>query len=119
MDKALKAYGRAASYKVPEVLTAATYRIAEIYQDLGLAIYNSERPIRLNEEELEQYDILLEEKAYPFEEKAIEFHELNVSRFADGLQGVWIWKSLEQLKEFLPVRYDKKERNDIVVMEIL
>jgi len=119
MDKALKSYGRAASYKVPEVLTASTYRIAEIYQDLGLAIFNSERPKKLNEEELEQYDLLLEEKAYPFEEKAIEFHEVNVSRFADGLYGVWVWKSLEQLKEFLPVRYNKTERNDVIVMEIL
>jgi len=119
MDKALKSYGRAASYKIPEILTASTYRIAEIYQDLGLAIYNSERPKKLNEEELEQYDILLEEKAYPFEEKAIEFHEVNVSRFADGLYGVWVWKSLEQLKEFLPVRYNKKERNDVIVMDIL
>lgn len=100
MDSALKYYTRAASYRVPEVLTASTYRIAEIYQDLGLAIYNSERPKNLNEEELEQYDILLEEKAYPFEEKAIEFHEVNVSRFADGLYGVWVWKSLQQLKEF-------------------
>ncbi|MFK5914058.1 MAG: hypothetical protein QM484_06770, partial [Woeseiaceae bacterium] len=119
MDQALKYYGNAASYGVSEVLTASTYRIAEIYQDLGLAIYNSERPKKLNEEELEQYDILLEEKAYPFEEKAIEFHEVNVSRFADGLYGVWVWKSLEQLKEFLPVRYNKKERNDVIVMEIL
>ncbi len=119
MDAALKTYGRAASYGVPEVLTASTYRIAEIYQDLGLAIYNSERPKKLNEEELEQYDVLLEEKAYPFEEKAIEFHEVNVSRFADGLYGVWVWKSLEQLKAFLPVRYDKKERSDVIVMEIL
>jgi len=119
MDKALKAYGRAASYKISEVLTASTYRIAEIYQDLGLAIYNSERPKKLNEEELEQYDLLLEETAYPFEEKAIEFHEINVSRFADGLYGVWVWKSLEQLKEFLPVRYNKTERSDVIVMEIL
>jgi len=119
MDKALKSYGRAASYKVPEVLTASTYRIAEIYQDLGLAIFNSERPKKLNEEELEQYDLLLEETAYPFEEKAIEFHEINVSRFADGLYGVWVWKSLEQLKEFLPVRYNKTERSDVIVMEIL
>jgi len=119
MDRALKAYSRAASYQVAEVLTASTYRIAEIYQDLGFAIYNSQRPENLNEEELEQYDVLLEEQAYPFEEKAIEFHEINVSRFADGLYGAWVWKSLEQLKEFLPVRYNKKERNDVVVMEIL
>ncbi|MCW9014763.1 MAG: tetratricopeptide repeat protein [Gammaproteobacteria bacterium] len=118
MDQALKAYGETAAYQVPEVLTAATFRIAEIYQDLGLAIYNSERPPKLNEEELEQYDILLEEQAYPFEEKAIEFHEINVKRIAEGYYGVWVRKSLEQLKELLPVRYAKKERNDEIVETI-
>ncbi len=118
MDLALKAYGQAASYKVPEVLTASTFRIAEIYQDLGLAIYNSERPTSLKGEELEQYDVLLEEQAYPFEEKAIEFHEVNVSRLADGLDVVWIWKSLDQLKELLPVRYNKQERYHAVARQI-
>lgn len=118
MDEALKMYTRAAAYKIPEVLTASTYRIAAIYQDLGVAIYNSERPKQLSEEELEQYDILLEEKAYPFEEKAIEFHEINVSRLAEGLDIVWIWKSLEQLKELLPVRYNKLEKTDPQVITI-
>lgn len=118
MDKALNAYGRSASYKVPEVLTAATFRIAEIYQDLGLAIFQSERPKKLNEEELEQYDVLLEEQAYPFEEKAIEFHEINIARLGEGLDNVWIWKSLEHLKELLPVRYNKSERSADLVKEI-
>lgn len=118
MDEALKLYTRAAAYKIPEVLTASTYRIAEVYQDLGVAIYNSERPKQLSQEELEQYDVLLEEKAYPFEEKAIEFHEINISRLAEGLDIVWIWKSLEQLRELLPVRYNKQEKSDSLVTTI-
>jgi TolA-binding protein len=118
MDKALKAYGNCAAYEVPEVLTASTYRIAEIYQDLGLAIYNSERPKKLNAEELEQYDVLLEEQAYPFEEKAIEFHEINAGRMSEGFTGVWVQKSLDQLKELLPVRYAKQERREVMVNDI-
>jgi tetratricopeptide (TPR) repeat protein len=118
MDAALRAYGECAAYKVAEVLTAATYRIAEIYQHLGLAIFNSERPKTLSGEELEQYDVLLEEQAYPFEEKAIEFHEINVARISEGFHGVWVMKSFEDLKQLLPVRYAKQERNESVVDEI-
>jgi len=118
MDKALKAYSACAAYQVAEVLTASTYRIAEIYQDLGLAIFNSERPATLNQEELDQYDVLLEEQAYPFEEKAIEFHEINAARISDGLHGVWVRKSLDDLKQLLPVRYAKQERNEHIAKQI-
>ena len=118
MQQALKAYSACAAYQVAEVLTASTYRIAEIYQHLGLAIFNSERPRQLNQEELEQYDVLLEEQAYPFEEKAIEFHEINAVRMSEGLHGVWVQKSFDQLKGLLPVRYAKQEKNESIVNEI-
>ena len=118
MDRALKAYTDCAAYDVAEVLTASTYRIAEIYQHLGLAIYNSERPKNLGQEELEQYDVLLEEQAYPFEEKAIEFHEINAARISEGLHGVWVMKSFDQLKELLPARYAKQETSECIVNEI-
>jgi len=110
MTRALKAYSGTAEFKVAEYITAATFRIAEIYRDMSLAIYNSERPPKLKGEELEQYDVLLEEKAYPFEEKAISFHEVNVKRISTGVTGIWVQKSLEQLKELFPVRYAKQEK---------
>jgi cellulose synthase operon protein C len=119
MLKAIKVFNQAAAYNVPEVLTAATFRIAEIYQDLGFAIYHSERPKELNEEELEQYDVLIEDLAFPFEDKAIEFHEINIKRISEGYFDVWVKKSLSHLKELLPVRYTKEERGYRVVEEIL
>lgn len=115
MHRAIKAYRRAASYKQAEMLAASTYRIAEIYRDFAQAIYNSEKPENLTATEQKEYTALLQKKAAPFEEKAIEFHEINVSRFADGLNEVWLWKSLERLKEFLPERYNRKERSDDTV----
>ena len=57
--------------------TAANYEIAELYHALSKDLYASERPAELNTDELEQYDILLEEQAFPFEEEAIELHEKN------------------------------------------
>ncbi|MGB6352572.1 MAG: tetratricopeptide repeat protein, partial [Steroidobacteraceae bacterium] len=84
MEAALKAYEQAADYQVAEVTTAATFESAELYRQLGKDLMSSERPKNLNKDELEQYDVLLEEQAFPFEEKAIKLHEVNAARTKDG-----------------------------------
>ena len=76
----------------------------------------SQRPGDLSEEELEQYDILLEEQAFPFEEKAIEIHTSNADRTKDGFYDQWIKKSIELLAELQPVRYQKPEKTQIYAL---
>jgi len=71
----------------------------------------SERPPGLAGEALEQYDILLEEQAYPFEEQAIALHETNIARMDNGLYDSWIEKSLQQLARLVPAQYAKLERS--------
>ncbi len=110
MQKALKSYATVLSYQIAELSTAATYQVAEIYHDFALGLLNSQRPKGLGDEELEQYDILLEEQAYPFEEKSIEIHSSNTIRTKDGIYDKWIKNSLKVLAEFEPIRYAKKER---------
>lgn len=110
MERVLKAYERAVDYDVAGVTTAATWHIAEVYRDLAKALMDSSRPRNLSPEELEQYEILLEEQAYPFEEKAIEIHEANLRRTVDGVYDEWVIKSLQQLEILMPVRYAKHER---------
>lgn len=112
MDKVLGAYTAAADYGVAEVTTAATFHIAEIYADFGRALLESERPGKLDEEAAEQYELMLEEEAFPFEEKAIALHELNVQRTAKGLYDDWIKRSFAALAKLLPARYAKTERQD-------
>jgi hypothetical protein len=109
MEEALAAYGKAADYGVADVTTAANYEIAELYHALSRDLFASERPAGLSALELEQYDLLLEEQAYPLEEEAIELHEVNAARTADGLYDEWVQKSIEQLATLLPVRYAKTE----------
>jgi hypothetical protein len=58
---------------------------------------------------LEQYEILLEEQAYPFEEKAIEIHEVNAQRAWQGVYDQWVQSSLKSLQTLLPGRYLKPE----------
>jgi TolA-binding protein len=115
MKTALTEYGKAADYGVAEITTAANYEIAELYHSLSKDLFASERPRELSKEELEQYDILLEEQAYPFEEEAIELHEVNAARTAEGIYDQWVRKSLAALAELMPVRYAKPEIGETVV----
>lgn len=112
MQKAVKLFGRASVYGIPQMSTEATFAIADIYNDFSKALLVSERPKHLNKDELEQYEILLEDKAFPFEEKAIEFHEINMAHTKEGIYNDWIKKSYEQLKILFPVRYQRKAKLD-------
>lgn len=115
MQQVLRAYSVAADYGVSEVATTATYRTAEIYSDFGKALLDSQRPKGLSKDELEQYNVLLEEQAYPFEEKAIELHEINARRVGDGLYDEWVRKSFVALGKLRPVRYGKSEKGEEVI----
>lgn len=115
MQLALNAYKHAADYGVAEVTTAATFQIGEIYRDLAKQLMESQRPGGLSPEELEQYDMLLEEQAFPFEEKAIEMHETNAGRVADGVYDQWVRSSFSVLTKLLPVRYAKAERAEVFI----
>jgi TolA-binding protein len=115
MKELLGAYGTAADYGVAEVATAATYHTASVYQDFSKALLKSERPKGLRGEELEQYNVLLEEQAYPFEEKAIELHKINVRRLREGIYDQWVRKSIASLGQLLPVQFAKSERGEEVI----
>lgn len=112
MEKALDAYTAALDYGISEITTAATYHIAEIYHEFSRELLDSQRPKGLSNEELEQYNILLEEQAYPFEEKAITAHEDNIQHVREGIYDTWVNKSYSQLAELLPVRYAKSEKSE-------
>jgi len=118
MEAALKAYEQAADYQVADVTTAATFESAELYRQLGKDLMSSERPKKLSKEELEQYDVLLEEQAFPFEEKAIKLHEVNAARTKDGTYDEWVQKSFAALAQLNPGRYGKAEIGEQLVESI-
>ena len=109
LDVALKAYKDAADYRVGEVTAAATFEMAELYRTLGKDVMASERPKGLSRDEREQYDTLLEEQAFPFEEQAIELHGVNAARVRDGYFDDAVRRSFAALAEFKPARYGKTE----------
>ena len=109
LKKAVDSYEKVASFGVEEFATQSTHRIGEIYAVLAKSLMDSERPKGLSELELEQYNFLLEEQAFPFEEQAIAFYTINVERAWTGSRTEWIKASYQSLAELLPARFGKQE----------
>jgi tetratricopeptide (TPR) repeat protein len=118
MKTAIDKYNKLIDYEVSEVTAAATYQLAEIYFHFSRALMESERPDGLNELELEQYNLVLEEQAYPFEEKAIDVHEKNIELLSIGIYNKWIDKSIEKLAVLMPARYAKSEQENTFVKSL-
>lgn len=111
MKAAIDAFGKLVDYEVGEVTSAAGFYLAEIYYHFSRALMESERPGDLNAEELEQYELALEEQSYPFEEKSITVHEKNIELISLGIYNKWIDKSIERLAKLVPARYAKYEES--------
>jgi cellulose synthase operon protein C len=115
MKTATQEFGKLLEYEVGEVSAAATYYLAEIYAHFSKALMESERPEGLSPLEMEQYELAIEEQAYPFEEQAIDIHEKNIKLITVGIYNVWVDKSMQKLAEFMPARYAKPEEASSVV----
>lgn len=109
MRSALAAFEKLIDYGVAEVTAAATFYMAEVYNEFSRALKDSERPSDLSDAELLDYDDILEEEAYSFEERAIEVHEKNLELISNGIFNEWIEKSLARLAVSVPGRYAKHE----------
>ena len=109
MDVALKSFEDLVGYQVAEVTAAATFYIAEIYFDFSESLVDSERPSGMSDAEKIEYELVIEEEAYPFEERAIDVHEENFELLAAGIYNPWIQNSLDKLADLMPGRYAKSE----------
>lgn len=112
MDDTLVAMEGLVSYEVAEVTAAATYYIAEVYLEFSASLLESERPEGMSAAEANAYELVLEEEAYPFEERGIEVHEANFELLASGIYNSWVQKSLDDLAELMPGRYAKRETSE-------
>jgi tetratricopeptide (TPR) repeat protein len=109
MDATIDAMDRLVDYEIADVTAAATYYLGETYSDFSRSLVQSERPTDLKPDELEEYELALDEEAFPFEEQAIEVHEKNMELLHAGVYNEWTQKSLARLTELMPGRYKKNE----------
>lgn len=115
MQKALDAYAKTAAIGVAEFTTASNYQIAEIYRRLAADLMASERPKGLNELELEQYGLLLEDQATPFEDKALDLYIANANLAKQNIFDDSVRKSFAALAKLSPGRYNKHEQPETYV----
>lgn len=112
LQQAIRRLDQAAGYGFAEITTAATYALGDLYRDFARDLIESERPRDLDELELEQYELLLEEQAFPFEEQAIGYHETNLRRIANGVYDRWVKESYRALEKMVSGRYSKVEQQE-------
>lgn len=110
LQTAIRQYEQAQQFGIAEVTSEATYAIAELYRTLARDMLESEPPSELNDLQRQQYTMLLEEQAYPFEEEAISLHQQNHALIEDRLWNPWIDKSLQSLAEIYPARYSRESQ---------
>jgi hypothetical protein len=111
MKAAKDGFEKLLSYEVGDVTAAATYYLAEMYFNFNRSLMESERPDGMSTLEKEQYELALEDQAYPFEEKTIQIHEKNMELLAQGVFSSWTEKSIEKLAKLVPARYAKYEES--------
>ncbi len=110
MEQAVVGLAKAAEYGFADVSTSALNELGNLYLDFAQAILASQRPTELSDEVLAQYQLLLEEQAYPFEEKAITAFENNLAYVRQGLWNPSLAESLAALAQLVPSDYAKQMR---------
>jgi biopolymer transport protein ExbB len=110
LEEVLAAYATAAEWAWPRSPPPPPSTPPRCTRTLAARCCSRSAPQKLNKAELEQYDVMLEEQAFPFEEKAIELFETNARRTRSGLYDSWVQRSLAALAQLKPVRYGKTER---------
>ena len=112
MAHAVDRLNKVRGYAQQQTITEATFKIADLYAKFGKALLASQRPKGLSGDELEQYELLLEEQAIPFEDKAIEFHTLNTQFVKQGVYDRWVKNSFEVLAKLVPAHYNRVEKHE-------
>lgn len=110
LDLVLAKLGESAAFPYPDTLAASLYYAGEAFEEMKTAILESERPKGLSAEELEQYQFLLEEKAFPLENRAVELYRKGLAATVkNGIHNEWVDKMYQRLEVLMPTAYQRTE----------
>ncbi len=110
MQQAIQATQQVLAYEDVASVAAATDQMAEIFHQFSISLLQSPRPTNLDELALEEYNLLLEEQATPFEDQAIDWHQRNLKRLHQGQWNDAIAHSVQMLQQLVPAKYRRPER---------
>jgi len=93
-------------YKSLDWTIAVAYRSAQLYDDFAEMLLNIPEPQGLSDEELEQYEVMIEDLATPIEDKAIELYEKAVIQARKfKVENQWAQLALESINKYKPNEY--------------
>ncbi len=102
-------YAEAIRVGDPATVSASFHRIGEGLEDFRATILSSPPPADLSAEEKEEYVFLLEERAAPIEERAVESYRNNLLHAVAGDHfDPFVAKSRERLRALRPALFAKK-----------
>ena len=110
MENAHQALLQTASLGEPDTAAKATRASGDLFRAMAQDILQSQRPKGLDADTREEYDLILEEQALPFEDRAIQIHQLNAERAWSGQWNAAIEESFDALAELYPARFNKQEQ---------
>lgn len=102
LQSAIYYYNMALEQDAARYASQATYLKGALYLGFAQDLLDSERPLDLTHEEYEVYTVMLEEQAFPFEEKAIELFNAHLSTGAGRGEDPWREKSRQALNRIRP-----------------
>lgn len=108
-DAAQAAFAEAGNGASAEGQAAAAVAGAALYADFGRAVLASPTPRGLRKADAEAYRVLLEEQAFPFEEKAVELYAAVAARTRDGTWDEPVRQAFDALRALRPLRWGKRE----------
>ena len=110
LQDVIREFVAAGNYRTADVITASNFFIGRALELFNKDIMSSPKPVGLSDSEMEEYNLLLQEMAFPFEAKALEAYRVNIQRsvkleFLDP----WIEKSFERMADLAPWSYLRNE----------
>jgi tetratricopeptide (TPR) repeat protein len=97
-----------ASQVAPEVLPQIFFSMGSAFENFRDSIVNSDRPRDLTKEEKIEYEFLVEEMAYPYDERAVEAYEKTLrAALVQSLYDRWLYMGVARLAYLRPALYKR------------
>jgi tetratricopeptide (TPR) repeat protein len=110
LQDVIREFVTAGNYRTADVITASNFFIGRSLELFKEDILSSPNPESLTNAELEEYELLLQEMAFPFEAKALDAYRVNIQRSVKlELLDMWIEKTFERMAELAPWSYLRNE----------
>jgi TolA-binding protein len=99
--------------KSEDKLIEITFRVGSLYEEIAELFRNAPLPDGLTKDEQDEYKYALEDKAFGFEDNAVQVFEANLKQArAYGIKNDWVQRSLNRLAKIAPNRYAGSEAQE-------